>query len=566
MRSFLLLPALLGLSAALLAQSSAPADNTPTKDSAPETCTVTGRVITAADGNPLKSARIILSLEDTKSHDKMYAASSDSDGRFVLKDIQPGRYQFFASHSGFIDQQYKAGNNGDGPVFSLRSGEKVSDVLFRLVTAAVITGRVSNEDGDPMERVEVVALRRPGEEDMEDDDEPGRRKIQAQTVAVAETDDRGQYRIFGLKPGEYFVRADDNSQLRDYAVPVGESYWVKQTLGSDIGSVYFPSVTQLSQAQTVPLKAGEEAQAEITMRRVKTVEIAGRVIGASGPAARVMVRLEPADSSEPGNRLDRSDNTDEKGSFHFRNVPEGTYYVIAYQRDENSRVYDSRARLKVEVGGENIDGLTVSLNTGITIQGRVKVDGSSPIAFDRMHLSLMPIDEDGPMGAFTEVKKDGSFEFKSVHDGSYAIRIFGAEQTGAYIKSARRGPDDLFEKGVQVEGGSSGRIDVTLASDSAQLEGSVIDGDDAAIGAKVQLVPDPLTAFNRSRILRTSSDQLGHFILKDIPPGKYKVIAKPPNPSEGAARKSEPQAITLSEGEQKKTEIKIEKKESEESQ
>ncbi len=565
MRHFLLMPAVLGLSAALLAQSSAPADNKPKEESAPETCTVSGRVVTAADGNPLKSARIILSLKDTKSHDKMYAASSDSDGHFVLKDIPPGRYHFFASHAGFIDQQYKAGTNDDGPVFSLKPGEKVSDALFRMVAAAVITGRISNEDGDPIERVAVMALRRPTEEDTEDDEMP-QHKIQAQPVAAAETDDRGQYRIFGLKPGEYFVRADDNSEFHDYAIPVGESYWVKQTLGSDIGSVYFPNVTQLSQAQVVPVKAGEEAQADITMRPVKTVEVAGRVIGANGPAARVMVRLEPADSGDSGNRLDRSDNTDEKGSFRFRNVPEGTYDVIAYQRDETSRVYDSRARQKVEVGGENIDALTVSLNTGITIQGRVKVDGSSAITFDRMQVSLMPIDEDGPMGAFSEVKKDGSFEFKSVHDGSYAIRIFGAEQSGGYVKSARRGPDDLFEKGVQVEGASSGRIDVTLASDSAQLEGSVSDGDDPAIGARVRLVPDPLTPFNHSRIHRTGTDQLGHFVIPDIAPGKYKVIAKPMTASEGAAQKSEPQAVTLSEGEQKKIEIKIEKKEAQETQ
>lgn len=118
---------------------------------------MTGRVITAAEGNPLKSARIALLAEDTKSHDSTYAASSDSDGHFLLKDVPPGRYQFFASHTGFVEQHYKGTNNA-GPIFSLRPGQKVSEVLFRLVTAAVITGRISNEDGDPMEHVEVLAF------------------------------------------------------------------------------------------------------------------------------------------------------------------------------------------------------------------------------------------------------------------------------------------------------------------------------------------------------------------------------------------------------------------------
>jgi hypothetical protein len=94
-------------------------------------------------------------------------------------------------------------------MFTLKPGEKVSDILFRLVAAAVITGHVTNANGDPMQRIAVVALRRPSEEEMEDDDEPRRYKAQEQPVALAESDDRGQYRIFGLKPGEYFVRAED---------------------------------------------------------------------------------------------------------------------------------------------------------------------------------------------------------------------------------------------------------------------------------------------------------------------------------------------------------------------
>src|ERR1700758_4595690 len=122
------------------------------------------------------------------------------------------RYKFFTAHSGFVDQHYKAGNNDTGPLFSLHSGEKVTDVLFRLIAAAVITGRITNEDGDGMERVQVVALRRPTQEETEEEDElPRRHKTQMQPVASAESDDRGQYRIFDLKPGEYYLRAGDSA-------------------------------------------------------------------------------------------------------------------------------------------------------------------------------------------------------------------------------------------------------------------------------------------------------------------------------------------------------------------
>jgi hypothetical protein len=173
-------------------------------------------------------------------------------------------------------------------------------------------------------------------------------------------------------------------------------------------------------------------------------------------------------------------------------------------------------------------------------------------------LSLTPVDEDSQLGGHSEVKKDGSFEFKSVHDGGYALSVWGLEN-GAYVRSVRRGPDDVLEKGVQVEGNSSGRLEVTLGSDGAKLEGSVSDDDGAVIGARVRLVPDPLTPYNRLRIHSTTTDQLGHFTLTDIAPGKYKLTAKPVVSSETPGYKAEPQAITLAENDHKTAEIKLEK-------
>ena len=555
MRRFLFVPAVLGITAALLAQSSAPSDNKPTEDPTGAPCTVTGQVVTAADGNAVKSARVSLIPEHTRSHNQIYSTSSDGDGHFTLKAIPPGRYQFFAGHTGFVEQHYKAGTNDTGPLFSLRPGEKVSDVLFRLGAAAVITGHVSNEDGDPMQRVEVVALRRPSEEEeIEDVDASRLHKSQLEPVGSAETDDRGQYRIFGLKPGEYFLRATDSLPPRGGSVPADESDWVKEVLGSDYASAYYPGVTQVSQAQFVPVKAGEEAQADISMRRVKTIQIVGRVIGATGPAANIWVGLEPADASVF--EYARQDTTDEKGTFRLRSIPEGTYYIIAHQRPEGGHIVGSQTRQKIEVTGDNIDALTISLRTGVTIQGRLRVEGSSPLAFDRLRLALMPLEEDGPSSG--EVNKDGGFEFKSVHDGSYAITVWGLDRD-AYVKSARRGPDDLFEKGLQVDGKSSGRIDVTVSFDGAQLEGSVRDDVGAVIGARVRLVPDPLTPYNHLRIQRTTTDQLGRFSLTDIAPGEYKLTARPMASSETAARQSEPQAITLSANDHKTTQIMLEK-------
>lgn len=541
------------LSAMLFAQASASPDTKQTQDPASALCTITGRVLTTAEGTPLKSARIALIPEHNRANIQIYGTTSESDGNFTIKNIPPGQYQFLASHSGFVEQHYKAGTNDSWPLFSLSPGEKVADVIFRLTAAAVITGRVTNEDGDPMQRVELVALRRPTEEETEDSEFP-RHKIEMQSVASAQSDDRGQYRIFGLKPGEYYLRADDSSQPPSGPIPVDDSFWVKRTLGSDYASVYYPSSSSVAQAQVIPIKAGEEAQADLVMRHVKTVEVAGHVTGPTGPAANALVFLETADSSD--HDFERQDTTDEKGTFHLHNVPEGSYYITVHQKEQGTFVYLSRAQQKVEVAGDNIDSLTITLGPGVTVQGSIKAEGVSPTAFDRVTLNLMPVDENSLMGSHAEVKKDGTFDMKSVLDGNYALNVWGLDH-GAYIKSIRLGSDDVLEKGVQVEGSVSGKLQIVIASNGAQVMGSVTDDDGPLIGARVRLVPDLLTPYNHLRIYRTSTDQVGHFSIPDIAPGKYKLTAKPMASAETHHYKSDPQSVTLSENDRKTVELKF---------
>src|SRR5262249_25046502 len=144
--------------------------------------------------------------------------------RFLVKDVPAGRYQFFAMRAGFVEQHYQPGGAEGEALLSLKPGEKVTDVLFRMTVAAVISGRITNEDGEPMIAVRVVAMRRPTEEEMEEQGPFTSRKPAPAPVATGRTDDRGQYRIFGLKPGEYYIRASDAFDPDPYSggIPVGE--------------------------------------------------------------------------------------------------------------------------------------------------------------------------------------------------------------------------------------------------------------------------------------------------------------------------------------------------------
>jgi hypothetical protein len=161
-------------------------------------CTVAGRVVTAAEGTPLKSVHVMLAAEKPARGDpRTYGATTDASGAFVLKNVAPSRYRLFAERTGYVSQQYHSSDTQGGALLGLQPRQQVTDILFRLVLAAVVTGRVADEDEEPMAGIRVVALRHPTEEEQEEEESYGsRHQDQLVPAGSARTDDRGQYRIF----------------------------------------------------------------------------------------------------------------------------------------------------------------------------------------------------------------------------------------------------------------------------------------------------------------------------------------------------------------------------------
>jgi hypothetical protein len=404
---------------------------------------------------------------------------------------------------------------------------------------------VNNEDGDPMVRVRVTALRRPTEEDIEAEDPFASRKWELVPTASTQTDDRGQYRLFGLKPGEYYILAMDSAE------PDGgpQDSWVKQYLGTEYVPVYYPGVVQVGQAQVVSAKPGDEVQADFSMRHMKTVEVAGRVIGPDGPAKDTWVALEASGGENNLNPM-REGITDDKGTFRLKSILPGTYLITAGGKA-------GRGRQKIEVGAESIESLIISLGGGSTFQGRITVAGPGSVTLERLRVSFLPIGEGEQLERYGQVKKDGTYEITSVTDGSYAVRLWGLEQEW-YLRSVRLGQEDILENGLQVERGApGGTLEIIVSSSSAQLEGSVTDGDQAMSGARVRITPDPETPYNRFRSVSVRTDQTGRFMVPNLAPGKYRVFARSPVSAGGGSLKSDPQIVTLSEHNRKTVQLAI---------
>ncbi len=370
---------------ALAQVASKPTDSSDKTKSPPGNCTVSGRVIGAADGAPLRSVRVVLMQANARQHGLVYGTTTDSDGRFELKQIESGRYEFFASHVGYLEQQYQAKGpgEGEGAVLSLASGQEVGDVLFRLVHAAVITGKVVDDAGEPMANVTITVLRKPSTEEM-GDATPRAREQELNSVSVGVTDDRGDYRVFGLKPGEYYVKAAGSADAPTIFGPmsVGDDYMVLKELGSQYAPLFYPSVLQADQAQAVTVRAGEEAQADFAMRRIKVTEVAGRVIGADGaPAAHAYVALRVPNVNDWGGDL--GVGTDAQGEFSIKGVPPGSYILSVNQEEHGRRRYTTQQ--KVEVGETKIDSIVIAIGRGAKLQGRIISSGGVGLDLSRQN-------------------------------------------------------------------------------------------------------------------------------------------------------------------------------------
>ena len=142
-------------------------------------------------GDPLKKA-IIEVIAENQEEGGNYTATSDQDGHFKITDIQPGRYRLFVERTGYIEVDEKR-RRSEGMMISLEAGQDLKDQTLRMLAAGILTGRVLDEDGDPMANVEVNVLRRKGSA--------------FESSGSAHTNDLGEYRIGGLLAGKYYLIA-----------------------------------------------------------------------------------------------------------------------------------------------------------------------------------------------------------------------------------------------------------------------------------------------------------------------------------------------------------------------
>ncbi|MCI0349302.1 MAG: carboxypeptidase-like regulatory domain-containing protein, partial [Acidobacteriales bacterium] len=99
---------------------------------------VSGMVVRADTGEPLKKAKVYLGSNEAETN---YEERTDAEGRFLISNVQPGRYGIWAVAQGYLGSSYGAKAAGRRvPMLVLEKGQRVQDLLFRLQRTAAITG------------------------------------------------------------------------------------------------------------------------------------------------------------------------------------------------------------------------------------------------------------------------------------------------------------------------------------------------------------------------------------------------------------------------------------------
>lgn len=468
-----------------------------------------GQVLDAATGAPVKKAQITLRLVESNRGSGL-GTTSDAAGRFAMKDIDPGRYRLFAERNGFVRQEYGARVAGrQGTVITLSPGQRLTEVVLRLSPQGVLSGVIVDEDSEPVAGVSVQMLKTGYRN--------GRKQLSL--AGFSQTNDLGEYRIFGAAPGRYYLAAL-------YRQPFGIVDRTANVARADMpeqvyAPTFYPGTTDPQSAASLDVKAGMQMSGiNFTLRKMPAVRLRG-TLGRTGTVY-LMPRNAFAEFTRKTVRVREA-----SGNFEIRGVLPGSYILGSEIEWEGVRYF---ARVPIETGAADVDGIRLTLAPGGNISGTVRVDSETPpnlaanLAQTRVYLQPENAGlSDGMEGA--AVGENGAFAFQNVGPGNYTVKVLGVPD-GFYPKSIRFGDREVLDSRIDLTNGGGGALDVLLSPAGGSIEGIVTGAkQQPAGGASVILIPEPSQRDQLYRYKTSTTDQNGHFRLTGIAPGGYKVFA-----------------------------------------
>lgn len=502
-------PLVLALTAAM-SQQAPPRDVSAT--TALTGAVIRGRITSAATGQPLHRVRVTLNGPSPSPA----TGVTDTKGIFEITDVPPGSYSLTAARAGYLTVQYGQRRPREaGRLLHVRGGQILEGVDVALVRGGVMSGRVSDEAGEPHAgaRVEAIELRYIR----------GRRVPVAARIAF--TNDAGEYRLSGLETGAYQIRASSTDLWEG---DDGKSTYVHAV-------TYYPGVRSGDRQETIEVAAGQEVSS-LDIRLIAGA--AARVTGllqdaAGGPMAGQQVNLDRI-TRTTGGALQSAGfggtaKTDSRGVFEFAKLAAGEY--MAYAGGPSDRV---STRVTVSDGQTQQVMLVPSRPTALS--GAIVTDEGTPPPGPAARLGIDPIAVDPagvlPTWGAPRVQPPGpnwTFRFASL-DGLFLFRVTGLPDDWM-LKAVALGDREITDQPITITRGQPDieglRVVVTRkgAKVAGQVEGP---GGAPAPDTTVMVFAENSAMWGvASRFIRAvRPDAEGRFSIGGLPAGVYRAIAR----------------------------------------
>jgi hypothetical protein len=473
-----------------------------------------GTVTNKLTGAPVKGAHVIYTRIASGSDPAASPISRDTDiqGHFHL-ELGPGSYRLWVEREGFARQSYGSGvPEGTGSVLTVAPGQELHDIAFRITPLGALSGRVLDQDGDPLQGVGIQVFRVSYASGMR----------QLIPVAGASSNDRGEYRCYDLPAGRYFVLATPKGSPLSHPMEAGAL--VPEVQDAYV-PLYYPGVVELESASVVPVpEGGDIQQIDFRLQSIRATTLRGRV---SSPVKfdsnQIQVILAHNDHGF-ASYIDRATAVVDPatGKFEIRRVAPGSYFLVASQLIKGE-VFSARVPIEITVGVPP-EELPIHVVPAVEAHGTVLMDDGSAVPAN-LFVRLLPAEGllPGPAPA-AAVNSDGSIRLSGVLPGTWILSVEHLPE-GIWIKNISFG--DIRSTGGQLNlpPGARGPLRVVLAANGGQLTG-IVGEEGQPQQATVVLVPMETELRPSPHAYRfTGTDSRGAFIFKGVRPGAYRLFA-----------------------------------------